>query len=117
VEYEDGVPSVARRLKAEMEPHSDPDTALARNPDWFAVRCLNGEWLFGHGINSHGFAPGGGTLVLKDSRGRIRVFFGHVCGTNAGLEWHAGNRGFKSIDSFYDMLTDIHRSLREWVSE
>ena len=24
--------------------------------------------------------PGGGTLVIKDSRGAVRVYFGHVCG-------------------------------------
>ena len=42
--YEGGLPSVARRLKAEMEPIPDPDTALRLHPDWGAKRFKNGEW-------------------------------------------------------------------------
>ena len=116
-EYQEGVPSVGRRLKAEMEGIPNPDSALLRNPDWFAIRCLNGEWVFGHGINSHGLGPGHGTLVVKDSRGRIRIYFGHVCGPNAGLEWLASTRELRSVDSFYNMLSESLPYLREWVPE
>ena len=81
---------------AEMEPFHDPDEAVAAHPEWFQHRFENGEWIFGYGIDSHGFAFGGGTLVIKDSRGRTRVFFGHVCGTNAGFPWNM--RYCKGID-------------------
>jgi hypothetical protein len=87
---------------------------MARNPDWFAVRCVNGEWVFGHGINSHGLHPGHGTLVLRDSRGRVRIFFGHVCGPNGGLDWLATARQPMTLDGFYDMLAEFG-TLREWV--
>jgi hypothetical protein len=106
-----GLPSVARRLKAEMEPIPDPDTALRLHPDWAAARLGNGEWIFGHGIDSHGLAPGRGTLVVKDSRGRVRIFFGHVCGTNGPIGSMAP---YWNLDAMYPHLTsgDV---LREWV--
>jgi hypothetical protein len=115
-EYQEGVPSAARRLKAEMEAVPDPDSALAQHPDWFAARCVNGEWVFGYGINSHGLRSGHGTLVLKDSRGRIRIYFGHVCGTNAGLDWLATVRTLKTLDDFYAMLSE-QPYLREWTPD
>ena len=87
-QYREGVPSAARKLIAEMDAIDDPDAAVALHTDWFQHRFSNGEWIFGHGIDSHGLSMAGqGTLVIKDSRGRTRVFFGHVCGTNGGFPW------------------------------
>jgi hypothetical protein len=116
-EYKEGVPSVARRLSAQMAQLRDPDAALDYHPDWFAIRCLNGEWLFGYGVNSHGFAPGRGTLVLKDSRGRVRVFFGHICGMNADFGYQTDRRQPETIDSYYQWLKEAHSDLREWIPE
>ena len=96
--YEEGVPSAARKLIVELEPFQDPDEAVAAHPDWFQHRFENGEWVFGYGIDSHGFRVGHGTLVIKDSRGRTRVYFGHVCGRNAGLPW--GIEYYKGLDGF-----------------
>ncbi len=96
--YAEGTPSAARKLIVEMEPFHDPDEAVAVHPDWFYHRFENGEWIFGYGIDSHGFHVGHGTLVIKDSRGRTRVFFGHVCGRNAGLPW--GIEYHKGLDGF-----------------
>ena len=48
---------------------------------WLKFREFkNGEWIFGISSNSHG-NPWGGTVVTKDSKGQIRCFFGHVCGS------------------------------------
>ena len=109
--YLEGVPSAARKLIIEMEPYQTPDDAVAAHPDWFQHRFPNGEWIFGYGIDSHGFKVGHGTLVIKDSRGRTRVFFGHVCGTNAGFP--ESMRYAKTLD---DMEKDGYFAsvLREW---
>ena len=39
----------------------------------------NGDWLAMAYASSHN-TWGGGTVVTRDNRGDIRVFFGHVCG-------------------------------------
>jgi hypothetical protein len=115
--YPDGVPSVARRLKAEMEPISDPETAVREHPDWFALRFPNGEWVFGRGINSHDvFRHGRGTLVVKDSRGQIRIFFGHVCGNKTGMDW-CRTDVCRSLDNFYKDYLLWVGELREWVPD
>jgi hypothetical protein len=110
-----GVPSIARRLRAEMEPIPDPDTALQLHADWGAKRFKNGEWVFGRGINSHGIGVGRGTLVLKDSRGRIRIFFGHVCGSNPGLGPY-DSQYIATLDDFYkEWWLGGNVMLREWI--
>ena len=57
----------------------DLETAQAAYPEIEGKRFQNGEWVFGVSADSHG-SYWGGTIVVKDSTGRIRVFFGHVCG-------------------------------------
>ncbi len=110
-EYSEGLPSVARRLKAEMEPIVDPDTAVQVHPNWVAIRFPNREWVFGHGVDSHGFTTGHGTLVIKDNQGRVRIFFGHVCGNNAQFDL---GRTAKSLDEFYKTLLERDTTIREW---
>jgi hypothetical protein len=39
----------------------------------------NGDWIAMAYANSHN-TWGGGTVVTRDNTGKIRVFFGHVCG-------------------------------------
>lgn len=99
-----------------MELIPDPDTAVQLHPDWGATRFRNGEWIFGRGINSHNlFELGRGTLVIKDSRGRIRIFFGHVCGGNPGL-WPNDGRYIATLDDFYKEWWLVEGvMLREWV--
>ncbi len=57
----------------------DPDAARKAFAGIVAKRFSGGEWVFGVSEDSHA-SPEGGTIVLKDSRGRVRAFFGHVCG-------------------------------------
>lgn len=112
-EFREGLPSVARRLVAEMSEFDDPDAAIAAHPDWYAKRFSTGEWVFGHGIDSHGFGIGAGTTVVKDSRGRVRVYFGHVCGTNGPLEWIAGYQTSSLAE--FDQKLAKDSTVREWV--
>jgi hypothetical protein len=64
-----------------------------------------GEWVVGVAKDSHAWFStytGGGTAVLKDSRGRVRCFFGHVCGDgNLALA-----NGAKSLDEFDAMIVN-----------
>jgi hypothetical protein len=111
-----GVPSIARRLKAEIEPIIDPETAVRLHPKWAVVRVRNGEWIIGRGFDSHWISAGRGTLVVKDSRGRVRVFFGHVCGNNAGLDWCRADV-YASLDAFDKDYLLSSGMLREWVPD
>jgi len=113
--YNGGLPSAARQLRAEMEQIPDPDTALGLHPDWEAHRFPNREWVFGYGIDSHALTRvGGGTLVVKDSHGRVRCFFGHVCGNRGTCFVFDGARQAKSVDDFYKYLQS-ELGFREWI--
>jgi hypothetical protein len=80
----------------------DPDTARAIGPKVVSKRFADGEWVFGVCEDSH-MNPDGGTVVLKDSRGRLRAFFGHVCGSDFldDLLQHMG-----SLDGMYKKLSE-----------
>jgi len=56
----------------------------------------NGEWVFGVSSDSHS-NPWGGTIVLKDSNGKISSYFGHVCGSARMLF----NAEAKDLNTFY----------------
>jgi hypothetical protein len=99
-----------------MEPITNPEMAVRLHPDWAAIRFPNGEWVFGRGIDSHWFSVGRGTLVVKDSRGRVRIFFGHVCGNNAGMDW-CRTDVYKSLDQFDKEYLLWLGTLREWVPD
>jgi hypothetical protein len=58
----------------------DPETAEKAFPEIVSKRFLDDSWVFGICTDSHASAEGG-TIVLKDTTGKIRVFFGHVCGS------------------------------------
>jgi hypothetical protein len=76
-----GSPALAAEWRDHLARFPDPDAAKAADPQVVVVRCRNGEWAFGRSQNSHGiWYRGGGTVVIRDSAGRTRAFFGHVCG-------------------------------------
>ncbi len=58
----------------------DPETATKAFPEVVSKRFPDESWVCGICTDSHA-SPEGGTIVLKDSTGKIRVFFGHVCGS------------------------------------
>jgi hypothetical protein len=74
-----GSPERAAKWRAVFEGLSDPETVKTRYPFAATKRFDDGSWIFGAGEDSHGDREGG-TIVVKDSDGRIRAFFGHVCG-------------------------------------
>lgn len=66
----------------------------------------NGEWVIGAAKDSHALYSrqnGGGTVVLKDSRGRVRCFFGHVCGSGNFMQANDA----KSLDEFDSKLSPL----------
>src|SRR5262245_32133670 len=74
-----GSPEYAERWRESFEEVAGPDEAKAATPDMAYKRYPNGEWVFGVCRCSHRYRDGG-TIVVKDSKGRVRAFFGHVCG-------------------------------------
>jgi hypothetical protein len=97
-----GSPKLAEEWRATLVPIHDPDEAAARVPHVQIIRFPDGEWVVGLSANSHGiWVRGGGTVVVKDSRGQVRAFFGHVCGSGM-LKGAFGST--KSLDEFYKQL-------------
>jgi|SRR6516162_8273626 hypothetical protein len=103
-----GVGSVeeARRLRGIVEAIPTPEAGDGCHPEYASKRLESGDWVLGISRNSHSRMSsfrGGGTVVLKDSRGAIRCFFGHVCGP-------AGHRSFfndvKTLDDYYQSLQE-----------
>jgi hypothetical protein len=91
-----GSPEYAARWRATLDALPDPEAAQAEHPEVVGKRFPNGEWAFGVDRDSHRYRDGG-TVVIKDSKGRVRVFFGHVCGgILAGVLQRA-----KSLDDIY----------------
>src|SRR5690242_4489535 len=66
----DGSPEYAETWKAAFEQIPDPETAQQRHPEVVVKRFANGEWAFGVSLDSHTHRAGG-TIVIKDSRGRV----------------------------------------------
>jgi hypothetical protein len=93
-----GSPEYAARWRAVLEPLPDPETAQASHPEVMGRRFPNGEWAFGVDRDSHRFKDGG-TIVVKDSTGRVRAFFGHVCGSGRLGGWL---REANSLEEFYN---------------
>ncbi len=98
-----GSPALAAKWRAALLAASGPDAAAAADPDVVVLRFPNGEWVFGKSQDSHGvWRRGGGTLVVRDSRGRVRAFFGHMCGSRY-MAWAFGTDN-PSLDAFYDRV-------------
>lgn len=79
----DGSMDEALKLRPNVDAMPEPAETFGSRTGEFGIRFENGEWLTGVAKDSHALYAqwnGGGTVVLKDSRGRVRCFFGHVCG-------------------------------------
>jgi hypothetical protein len=95
-----------RQTSAALETATSAEEAEATIADCGTVRLPSGEWVTGVGVNSHSSKRAKGTLVLRDSRGQVKSFVGHVCGPR----WMPGyfptnHRDFLNLDAFYAMLT------------
>jgi len=77
----DGSPELAREWQLRLESFADLNDAQRKDANVQGKRFPNGDWIFGLCRDSHGLLHrGGGTIVVRDSRGAVRAFFGHVCG-------------------------------------
>lgn len=98
-----GSPELAEEWRVHLMQFADPNTAKASDPEIIVLRFRNGEWVFGRSQSSHGiWRQGGGTIVVRDSSGQTRAFFGHVCG-----EGHLafGNPPLPSLAEYYREMT------------
>lgn len=94
-----GSPALAAEWCNDLAEYSRPAEAAADNSEIEHIKFPNGDWLIGRSRNSHGlWRRGGGTVVIRDSRGDTRVFFGHVCGEKI-LTWAFGEHS--DLSSFY----------------
>ena len=89
----------------------DPESAKAAYPDVDTKRFPNGEWVFGVSTDSH-HSHWGGTLVIKDSDGRVSAWFGHVCGQSK-LLWMSQSKN--SLREFYFNWEEF--GLKEYVPQ
>jgi hypothetical protein len=98
-----GSSELAEKWRSELRNYQTPEEAVSKNKDVIIVRFANGEWVFGLCQSSHGvWKRGGGTVVVKDSNGQIRAFFGHVCGEGAlGAVWE-----HDTLDRYYRTILD-----------
>lgn len=103
-----GSPSLAAEWRDRLNQYADPNSAHVADPEIVVVRFKNGEWVYGLSQNSHGiWYRGGGTLVVKDSKGQTRAFFGHVCG--GGHIGHVADMELPSLDEYYKSLESIFK--------
>jgi hypothetical protein len=99
-----GSPELAAEWRDDLAKYSTPEDVLVTDSDVEHVTFSNGEWLIGRAQDSHGmWRRGGGTVVTRDSNGKTRVFFGHVCG-GGFLSWGFGEHA--DLNSFYDRVTE-----------
>jgi hypothetical protein len=101
-----GSPKLAAEWEAKLQTFKDFDDALNKDSQVQGTVLPNGEWVMGYCNDSHAKLPGsgGGTLVVKDSRGAVRVFFGHVCGNDV-IE--SCCHDCASLDMFYERLGNL----------
>jgi hypothetical protein len=101
----------ATKLKKIVERIPNPEVGIGTVHEYACKRSKNGEWVLGIARDSHGIMSalnGGGTMVVKDSRGQVRCFLGHVCGSGAQSEFW-GTDHSESLDQFYTRLVESFR--------
>ncbi len=99
-----GSPKLARIWRDQLNQYASHQQAAAADPAVQIVTMENGEWLFGRSQSSHGFwRGGGGTLVVKDSKGETHAFLGgHVCGPSYLM--HGFSKA--SLAKFYESVKE-----------
>ncbi len=74
-----GSEAYAREWSAKFKDINSFEEARKRYPGIDFFYYPDDSWVFGVCKNSHGHIDGG-TIVIKDSNGKISCYFGHVCG-------------------------------------
>jgi hypothetical protein len=101
--YGTGSPEEAAKMRMKLESITSPEAGIGCDREYIWKRFDSGEWVLGICRDSHAFwgKYTGGTVVLKDSRGKTGTYFGHVCG-HAPMEMPM-HRAY-SLDEFYTEL-------------
>lgn len=84
------------------------EKAKREYPDISIYKISDGEWIFGISDDSHA-SIFGGTIVVRDSKGNVRCFFGHVCGEkfiNAIFFQSKINLRYKGINGVYKIILE-----------
>jgi hypothetical protein len=101
----------AAKWKGIFENLSDPEVVKTRYPFAATKRYADGIWIFGVSEDSHA-GRDGGTIIVKDSSGKVRAFFGHVCGPDM-LQAMMSQSG--SLAEFFYILSQSQFKFVEYV--
>jgi len=102
-----GSPKLAEEWRADLSRFADPEDANVRDWRTFVIRFKSGEWVIARMQPSHGiWYTGGGTVVVKDSNGQMRAFFGHVCVASPNAIGHYEG---KDLAQFYEYMASVFR--------
>jgi hypothetical protein len=99
-----------RDVGAALEGVRSPEEAEQAIPRCGTLRFPNGEWVCGIGIDGHSMKQAKDTLVVRDSRGQVRAFVGHVCGPTYMPGYFQTVPYVKSLDDFYAHLQELGRT-------
>jgi hypothetical protein len=106
-----GSVAAAARWKGIFEAISDPEVVKTRYPFAAVKRFDDGSWIVGVGEDSHASSDGG-TIVVKESDGSVRAFFGHVCGPDLLADAFSRCR---SSAEFYPLLFQSRFGFKEYT--
>jgi hypothetical protein len=97
-----------RQTVSLFEIAASPADAESRVENAGTLRLLSGEWVTGVGVDSHSWKSAKDTFVVKDSRGRVKVFVGHYCGPNWMPRYFGGDYPTfcPDLDAFYLFLAE-----------
>jgi hypothetical protein len=94
-----GSVTTASEFEAALSAVATPRDAERLDPPAQVHRFPSGEWAAVLVSNSHGgLFSGGGTVVVRDSTGRVTWFYGHVCGDGGGPT----SENCPTLAEFYD---------------
>jgi hypothetical protein len=110
-EFGRGSTERAAKWKAVFEELTDPERVKTKYPFAAIKRFDDGSWIFGVGEDSHR-DPDGGTIVVKDSGGAVRAFFGHVCGPDMLQDEFSHS---SSLAEFYSLLSQTQFKFKEYT--
>jgi len=105
-----GSPMFAKRWAARFEKWESPQEAERRSRRVGSLSLPDGTWFYAVCDGSH-CNPNGGTVVIRDSSGAIRCFFGHVC--IGDFQWLASSAACAGTNELLRSLSDLYAGLAE----
>jgi hypothetical protein len=96
-----------RETSSTLQAVTTPEEAEGAINRCGTVHFPNGEWVTGVGIDSHSWRRAKDTLAVRDSRGQVKVFVGHVCGPTWMPNYFPKDHpDFTTLEAFYAFLTE-----------